>query len=194
MLTPQKQKVFDFIKHYLQKHGYSPTNDEIAKGAGICSRGNAYRCVKALADEGYITLSQGRKRNIQINNAVGELRVLGRIAAGQPIEAIANDNTLNLHDKLLAEDHYVLQVKGDSMIGDNICDGDYIVCKKAQTARAGEIVVALIDSNEATLKRIQYNLDKTITLLPSNARLTPMVFVAERVAIQGIYVGLIRLN
>ena len=198
MLTRSQQKTYEFIQHFIFENGFSPTSSEIAKGIGIKSKGVAHRYVKALCDAGLISVIPNRHRNIQLSEAsnAGDmtLPIIGRIAAGQPIEAIQSNETLNVAHTLIGANRYVLQVEGDSMIGDNICNGDYVICEHRKTASDGEIVVALIDNQEATLKRLQRNTDDTITLLPSNPKLSPMVYGADRVHVQGIYIGLLRLN
>ena len=194
MLTAKQQQTYDFIKRYIAQHSYAPTEAEIATAIGIRSRGVVHRYVTALAEAGVIELVPKRRRNIRLITPTNELPIIGKIAAGLPIEAIADRTSLNIADIFMGEDRFVLQVSGDSMIGDNICDGDYIICEKTQTARANDIVVALIDNEEATLKRLQFNADATISLLPSNPRLSPMVYPADRLAIQGIYIGLLRVG
>ena len=121
------------------------------------------------------------------------LPLIGKIAAGQPIEAIETHESINLNTMFIGKNRYLLRVSGDSMIGDNICDGDYIICEQCDTARDGIIVVALIDQQEATLKRIFRNENGTVTLVPSNPELSPMVYPADRVTIQGSFIGLFRV-
>ena len=120
------------------------------------------------------------------------LPLLGRIAAGQPIEAISDQRSVDIANIFLRENHYALQVKGDSMIEEGIFDGDVVVCKHANVADDGQIVVALVDDREATLKRLRRNQDRSVTLFPANPHLQPMTYPADRVQVQGIYVGLLR--
>jgi repressor LexA len=197
MLTAKQQQTYQFIKHYMQSHGYAPTEAEIAAGIGITSTGTVHRYVTALAAAGCIEIAPDKRRNIRLVDVAAanvELPIMGKIAAGYPIEAINAPQFLNISAHVLGENRFVLQVVGDSMIGDNICDGDYIICEKAQTARKGAIVIALIDGQEATLKRLHPNPDGTISLIPSNPRLSALVYAAYRVQIQGIYIGLLRLS
>ena len=197
MLTVSQQKTVGIIKDYIKKYGFSPTVSEIAQKLGIKSRGMVQRNLQALTENGVIKLLQGRHRNIQLIEEEGTtntLPLLGRIAAGHPIEVIPHEELINIPELLLGSERYLLQVKGDSMIGDNICDGDLIVCEKAETARNGTIVVALVDQHEATLKRIYNHSTGIIVLVPSNPALLPMEYEASRVAVQGIYVGLLRLS
>lgn len=198
-LTAKLAQTYQFIKRYYVQQGYAPTCKEIAQGIGIRSRGVVHRYLKALQAQGYLELLPKQKRNIQLkaDKHLGlhcELPIIGQIAAGQPIEAIQDQQTLNLTDCLMGHNRFILRAKGDSMIGDGIYDGDYIICESRQQAENGEIVVALIDSNETTLKRFRQNDERTIALIPSNPALPSMLFAAERVTIQGIYIGLLRLQ
>lgn len=196
MLTMQQHNTFEFIKNFIKKYKISPTMAEIAKGIGIKSRGVVHRYVHAIADEGLIKTIPKRSRNIQLLDLIPGFNLLplvGAIAAGQPIEAIEDNETINIGEIFLGEGRFALRVKGDSMIEDGIFDGDVVVCQRSEVANDGQIVVALIDNSEATLKRIQKNTNQTITLLPANAKLKPMVYDANRVTIQGIFIGLLRM-
>lgn len=194
MLTLSQNKALQFIQSYFKKHGYSPTMAEIAKGIGIKSRGVVHRYVSALVDEGLVQLESGRRRNIKLRQNTSTLALVGCIAAGKPIEAIAEHETLDIVNLFIGPNRYALKVKGDSMIDEGIFDGDVVVCEYAEVAQNGKIVVALIDNQEATLKRIKYNVDDTVTLIPANSRHKIMTFTKERVAIQGIYIGLFRFE
>jgi repressor LexA len=121
--------------------------------------------------------------------------LIGRIAAGQPLEAISTPEVVNITQLLLGADRYLLEVKGYSMIGDNICDGDLVVCQQCDVVAEGAIAVVLIDDESATLKRVHYDEPRgTITLIPSNPTLLPVEYKAERITIQGLYLGLLRLG
>lgn len=196
MLTATQHKVLDFIRQYLAVQAYAPSLVEIATGIGIRSKGTAHRHVQALAEAGYLRLIPGRKRGIELadepRDRLLKLPLLGRIAAGRPIEAIADQESLNLADYLLGPDRYALQVRGDSMIEAGILDGDLIIVKRQDTANDNEIVVALIDGEEATLKRLQHRPDGEILLLAENPRMSPLTYPAERVSIQGVLVGQLR--
>lgn len=196
MLTASQYKTYQFIKNYIQSYGYAPTEAEIAMGIGIKSRGVVHRYVHALKDAGYICVKPGKRRNIALAETSQKeygLPLIGKIAAGRPIEAISNPEMLDLTHYLIGPNRFVLKVCGDSMIGDNIMDGDYVVCESRVTAANGEIVVALIDNQEATLKRIQKDKDNKVNLIPSNPTMQPMSYDVDRVNIQGVYLGLLRL-
>lgn len=196
MLTLTQNKTYQFIQKYILEHGYSPTMAEIAEGIGITSRGVVHRYVNALVMNGLIELTPRRRRNIHLvdQSPTYFLPLVGKIAAGKPIEAIEDRETVDIMNIFLGPGRYALKVQGDSMIEEGILDGDVVVCEHRQIAEAGKIVVALIDSQEVTLKRIHYNPDDTITLFPANSNHQPMTYSKERVQIQGIYIGLIRCD
>ena len=193
MLTPTQDRVLSFIRRYLNRRGYAPSLLEIAEGIGIASKGTAHRHVQALADAGRIRLVAGRKRGIELvdEKAPSSLPLLGRIAAGRPIEAIAGQDRLDLSD-LLGPDRYALQVKGDSMISAGILDGDLVVIERCDTADDGAIVVALIDDEEATLKRLKRLKSGRIKLIAENPEMPPLTYLAKRVRIQGVLVCQLR--
>lgn len=202
MLTDRQRQTLNFIREYVDDNGYAPKLKEIADHLGITSRGTVHRYIRALEDAGHITVTRDHARGIQLTNrqeetlaeTTGEdaLPFLGRIAAGLPIEAIEDNETINLNDFFVRPGRFVLRVQGDSMIEDGIFDGDMVIVESTQTARDNEIVVALIDREEATLKRLQNHGDGSITLIPANSSMQPFRYSAERVQIQGIVVGQFR--
>jgi repressor LexA len=196
MLTPGQIKVLDFIKHYMAREGYAPTLAEIAEGLGASSRGAMHKQVQALAAAGVIRLLPGRHRGMELveegEAGAASLPLLGRIAAGQPIEAIPDEDTLNLTEFLLGPNRFALRVQGDSMVNAGILDGDTVIIRRAETAQDGDIVVALIDGEEATLKRLYHRGRDIIELVSENASLSPMRYAAHRVVIQGVLVGQLR--
>jgi repressor LexA len=200
MLTPKLQQTFHFIQDYVKKNSYAPTCSEIASGIGIKSRGVVHRYVSVLADEGLIRIVPGHRRNIEligpedIKSANDVLPILGDIAAGQPISAIENQEMFSFSENLVRDNRFILNVKGDSMIGDNICDGDYVICERGNVASKGKIVVVLVENQDASLKRIKTNDNGTVALIPSNPDMKAIIYPADQVAVQGIYVGLIRME
>lgn len=194
MLTGCQHKTLSFIRRYIAVNGYSPSFSDIAKGLGIKSRGVVHRYVHALADAGYIDLIPGRQRNIQLRDEHGSktLPFLGQIAAGQPIEAIEDIQTINASEKLYGENRYALKIKGESMIDIGILDGDIVIVEQKQTAHNGDIVVALVDNSEATLKRFRKINNDQVELIPENSSMEPMIYHQSQVAIQGILVGQFR--
>lgn len=199
MLSKGQQRTYEFIKSFIEVNNFAPTIAEIAKGLGLKAVSAVHRNVQAIAREGFITVIPNRQRNIVLNDNEWDeggstLPLVGRIAAGHPIEAINQPEPVDLRQLFLGPNRYLLEVKGDSMIGDNICDGDLVVCERRDTARDGQIVVALINNEEATLKRIIREPAKNkILLIPSNPLMKAMEFPANSVQIQGLYIGLLRV-
>lgn len=199
MLTLGQHKTYQFIETYIEEHGYAPSMAEIALGIGISSRGVAHRYVKALEEKGYLMLDVGRKRNIRLLEPEAKkisyrLPLLGKIAAGQPIESVLDNETVDMTSLFLTPGHYVLRVQGDSMIDEGIFDGDLIICKHADRADDGQIVVALIDGESATLKKLGREKPGWVSLYPANANHQVQTYPSERVRIQGVYVGLLRVS
>ena len=195
MLTRAQHKTLSFIRHFIARHDCAPTLSEIAAGLGLRSKGSLHKHVQALAEAGYLKVHSGRQRGIELTRFAEQqlhsLPFLGRIAAGQPIEAIPGEDTLNLTEFLLGPDRFALRVTGDSMIDAGILDGDTVIIKRQDNANDGDIVVALIDNGEATLKRLRKRGDR-IELIPANAAYPPLIYPANRVQIQGVLVGQLR--
>ncbi len=199
MLSRREQDTYNFICDYIAQHQQGPLLDEIANGLGIKSKGVIHRYVQALAKAEMIELVAGRHRGIQLpgqeqapDDNAPVLPLLGRIAAGQPIEAIPEQDEINLADFFMGPGRFVLKVQGESMIEAGILPDDMVVIESCITARNGEIVVALVDQQEATLKRFRNNQDGTVTLIPENSDMQPMTFKAHQVHIQGVLVAQMR--
>lgn len=196
MVTPTQLKVYEFIQQYTQEHEYSPSLKEIARGIGISPNSISLisRSIHALVQAGRLKFHKKGYRNIQIVDTNDSLPIMGRIAAGTPIEAIEDKRSLDFGALFKGNNHFVLEVKGNSMIDEGIFDGDYVICRQAPKAYEGEIVVALVDQQEATLKRISYQIKDRITLIPANPHLKPKAYLAHRIQVQGVFVGLVRLR
>lgn len=197
MLTRGQNRTLSFIRNFIHSNKYSPTAAEVAEGIGIKSRGVAHRYLKALAKLGCIELRPNCHRNIrlvEVERCKNTLPLVGVIAAGQPIEAIEQRESIDVAALFLGEQRYALRVKGDSMVEEGIFNGDIVICEQANQAENGQIVVALIDGCEATLKKIFYKNDGSIMLVPANASLQPVTYAATKIQIQGIYIGLLRAN
>ncbi len=194
MPTAQQSNALAFIRHFLAAHGHAPTLEEIGAALGVRSKGAVHRLVQALVDKGYLAREGSGWRGLRLADQESEptLPLLGRIAAGHPIEAIPGEDTLNLTDFLLGPRRYALRVVGGSMIGAGILNGDTVVVEQADTARDGEIVVALIDNEEATLKRLKRRKDGLIELIAENPAMPTLIYPAARVRIQGVVVGQLR--
>lgn len=201
-LTRRQREIFDFISGFVTEQGYSPSLEEIAAAFGLSSVATVHKHVKHLVDKGYLRKAWNRSRSVEpvpeeeVVESV-QLPILGAVAAGRPIEAIEPDAAVAEQlavpaDMLLrGKEHYVLRVRGDSMIEDQICDGDFVVIEGRHDARNGETVVALVDGDEATLKRFYRN-GAQVKLVPANQTMLPMEFHASQVEIRGVVRGLIR--
>lgn len=197
MLTLQQSKTLDFIKAFIEENNYSPSLNEVALGIGINSRGVAHRYVNALLDKGYLYKHPNTQRGLELVEQSPEsnafrIPFLGKIAAGLPLEAIEDDGDLDLAQFFAGPDRFALKVTGDSMIEVGIHDEDYVIIKKQQTASDGDIVVAMIDGSEVTLKRFRRRPNQLIALIPENNTMEPMIYEEHRVAVQGILIGQMR--
>lgn len=189
-----EQKILDFVTRYCFEEQCSPTLAQIADGVGYTSRGSIHRYVKSLLEQGYLQSDGGNKNLHCTGKPTSDLNLplLGKIAAGRPIEAIAQSMELNITNLFAGPNRFVLQVTGESMIEAGIHDGDYVIVQQSSTARNGDIVVALVDDYEATLKRYYTISDNRIRLVPENSEMEPMNFRADQIQIQGIVVGQMR--
>ncbi|MFQ5488773.1 MAG: transcriptional repressor LexA [Gammaproteobacteria bacterium] len=195
MLSPRERDTYEFIRRFLGRHGHAPLLTEIAAGLGIRSKGTVHRYVQAIARAGLIELLPGRHRGIRLCPAPSTdatLPLLGRIAAGRPIEAIPDMDRIDLSEFFMGPNRFVLRVQGDSMVEAGILDGDMVIVEQRSHADNGDIIVALIDNEEATLKRLRHNRDGSITLLPANVALAPITYPAGHIRIQGVVVGQLR--
>ncbi len=200
--TQRQKEVLDYITRFLAKHGYEPSYSQIARNFGVSSKATIAKHISALEKRGLIKREHEPGRfTLAVNveeapaNTICEITLLGRIAAGTPIEAVRDTETISVPRFLLGrvrpERVYALRVKGDSMIDEHICDGDIALIENRTEAREGEIVVALIDRARATLKRL-FRFGDEVELRPSNSQLEPIRVHASRVEIQGIFRGLLR--
>jgi repressor LexA len=195
MPTDRERAVYDFVRAYTRRHGVPPKLREIAEHLGIRSRGVVHRYLRALESEGLLAIEPEVARGVRLAGKAARravLPVLGRIAAGLPIEAIPDETEIDLSEFFMGPNRFVLRVAGESMIEAGILDGDMVIVESRSSARVGDIVVALIDREEATLKYFQRNPDGSITLRPANRAMAPLRYAAERVAIQGVVVGQMR--
>ena len=198
MLTLKQKNLLDFINMYYKDNDMFPTYDEMRKALNIKSKSSVHKLISSIEERGFIERIPHKARAMQLKkkdqNVKKEIPFLGRIAAGNPIEAIANSfEYISVPDYLLKnnEEHFTLEVIGDSMKDEGIFNGDIVVIKKQETAISGDIVVALIDENEVTLKKFR-SYKNSIALEPANKNYKTRIFGIERVNIQGILVGLIR--
>jgi len=202
-ITKRQREVYDFIHDFVQQHGYSPSFEEIGTGLNLSSLATVHKHISNLERKGLLKRDYNRSRSIDLLPPRGLFRkqqrpmtefslpLLGRIAAGQPIEAVQQGETISLGDITRSKDVFVLQVKGQSMKDEHIVDGDFVLVEKASSARDGEIVVALVEGYDATLKRL-YREGPKIRLQPSNSEMDPIVVPAKSVQVQGRVIGVLR--
>jgi len=196
MLTSQEQNTLKFIRQYLAQYGYAPKFKEIGLAIGVNSQGTVHRYVQALEEKGYIDRAKGNARGMSLVElplvSPPTIPLVGKIAAGLPIEAIEDNQELNLAEMFMGPELFALRVSGDSMMDAGILDNDYVIIKKQPVAQDGDIVVAMIDKVEATLKRFKRKSQWEVALIPENADMETMVYTADRVNIHGILVGQMR--
>ncbi|HVZ18518.1 MAG TPA: transcriptional repressor LexA [Terriglobales bacterium] len=202
-LTKRQRQVYDYIADFVSRNGYSPSFEEIGEGMGLSSLATVHKHISNLEKKGLLKRGYNRSRSIDVIPPKGnmkktmsappplELPLLGRIAAGRPIEAVENPETLSLSDFTSSKDVYVLKVMGESMQDEHIVEGDYVIVEKTETARNGEIVVAVVNNDDATLKRI-YHEGETTRLQPSNAKMQPIIVPSRAVQVQGRVIGVLR--
>lgn len=196
-ITRRQKEVLDFLSGFTTRHGYSPSYEEIAAGLNLSSLATVHKHVTNLQTKGLLQRAHNRSRSIDVlpqrssKKAVDRLPLLGRIAAGKPVEAVENAESISLGDIIGSREVYALEVRGDSMRDEHIVSGDYVLVERTRTAREGEIVVALIDGSDATLKRF-YREGNLIRLQPSNTEMAPIYAPASNVSIQGKVLGILR--
>jgi len=196
MVTPLQHKIYEFVRDYIHHHEYSPSLEEIARGIGISPKSISLisRGIHALVAAGRLKFATKGYRNIHLPDQMTDsLPILGYVASGSPIEPLT-ERSLNMATLLQGNQHFVLQVKGDAMADENIVDGDFVICKRAEQAQEGDMVVALLNQRETTLKRISYQFSGRITLIPANTQLKPRSYLPQQVQIQGVFVGIMRLK
>jgi repressor LexA len=203
-LTKRQKEVLDYLVSFLNKHGYSPSFEEIAKSLKLTSLATVHKHITTLERKGYVRRGYNQSRSIEvlqlpkpvreqvIERRVVELPLAGRIAAGRPLEAVEDRETISLGDFARSSNVFVLEVKGNSMVDDHILDGDFIVVEQTQVANPGEIIVALVRGEEATLKRFYREPGGKIRLQPANSEMRPFIVPASEVKIQGRVIGVLR--
>jgi repressor LexA len=197
-LTRRQKEILDFLDRHISRKGYAPTIEEIGEHFGLSSLATVHKHLSNLQSKGLIKRDWNRSRALelvptQVAVAAVELPLLGRVAAGSPIEAITASETIFVPEDMVGRrDTYVLQVKGDSMIDEQIRDGDFVIVENRKSARDGEMVIALLDGESATLKKMYREGGGMVRLQPANARLKPLVVDQDRLRIQGVVIGVLR--
>ena len=195
-LTKRQKEILDFIREYLDEEGYAPTLQEIGASFGLSSPATVYKHVEQLVQKGYLRKAPHQGRGIQLVDPEPirtiEVPLLGQVAAGGPIEAVADPEMINLPPEFVGRrPTYVLRVRGNSMIEEQIRDGDYVIVEDRSTAENGETVIALLSEENATLKKY-FREGPLIRLQPANPAMEPLIVSEEEVRIQGIVIGVMR--
>lgn len=195
-LTKRQKEILDFLQDYLARNGYAPRFEEIAEHFSYASLGTVHEHLENLRRKGYIRKSYKEWRSIELEpgpSTALDLPLFGTVAAGVPIEAITEQETVTVPEDMIGRgSNYVLRVQGNSMIDEHIQDGDYIVVNSRQTARNGEMVVALVDGDSATVKKFYQEPGGQVRLQPANPEMSPLYYAPDQVTLQGIVVGVIR--
>jgi len=199
MLTDREQDTLNFIKSYINQNQKAPRLVDIGEALDIKAVAHISRLLKALEEKGYIERSRAN-RGIKIvyhGMSITEIEqpglpFLGRIAAGVPIEAVADEDNIDINAMLAGNDHFVLKVEGQSMQDIGVMDQDWVVIKSAQQARNNDVVAVMINGWETTLKRIQFIDEETTRLIPENSEMDPIDYHPDQLSIQGILVGQFR--
>lgn len=204
-LTKRQREVIDYISGFVTDRGYSPSYEEIASGLGLKSLATVHKHVRNLGEKGALQKGHNRSRSIDVlthapaprllrqsfSSDTGRLPLMGRIVAGLPVEAVQTSESISLADIVGSKDVFALEVRGDSMREEHIVSGDYVLVERTQTARDGEIVVALVSGAETTLKRF-YRQGGIVRLQPANSEMQPILVPAAQVQVQGRVLGVLR--
>jgi repressor LexA len=196
-LTKRQKQFFDYIQAYLTRHGYAPTLEEIGAHFKLSSLATVHKHLSNLEEKGLIRRTWNHSRAIELVPQRKEARavevpLLGRVAAGRPIEALEQDDSIALPEEFIRRDNtYVLRVAGNSMVDDGIWDGDYVVVEERSTAESGETVIAMI-GGEATVKRFYREKGGKIRLQPANEKINPIIVRASDLEVRGVVVAVMR--
>lgn len=198
-LTRRQKQILDYVQSYIVDRGYAPSFEEIAQQFSFRSLATVHEHLTNLERKGYIRRAHNESRSIELVPTPGqagatELPLLGQVAAGQPIEAVVNPETISVPNDLIPRrgSSYVLRVEGDSMVDEHIADGDYVVVHGREAADDGEMVIALVDGTSATVKRLYREPGGWIRLQPANEQVRPIRVHEDDLLIQGVVVGVIR--
>ena len=197
-LTKRQREILDYLNEFIQQHGYAPSLEEIGRRFTLSSLATVHKHLTNLQEKGFIRRAWNRSRSVEVLPGRGggravEVPLLGYVAAGMPIEAVAGTESIAIPESLLSgrRDTYVLRVRGDSMIDEQIRDGDWVVVEDRKSADNGEMVIALVGGQDATLKKF-YKEDGRVRLQPANPSMQPIFADLDNVEIQGVVVGVMR--
>ena len=197
-LTRRQKELIDFLDHFIEKKGYAPTIEEMAEHFGLRSLATVHKHLTNLQKKGLVRRHSNRSRALElvptrVKVKAIELPLLGRVAAGSPIEAITSTETIYVPEDMVGRrETYVLQVKGDSMIEEQIRDGDYVIVENRRPNRDGEMVIALLDGENVTLKKLYREGNGRVRLQPANAQMSPIYVRPDNVEVQGKVIAVIR--
>jgi repressor LexA len=202
-LTKRQKQVLDFIADFVDENGYCPSFEEIGRGLDLASLATVHKHISVLEAKNYLKRGYNQSRSLELapkylqehrraRPSATEIPLMGRIAAGSPVEAVEHRETLNFADFVGSGTTFALEVRGNSMIDEHICNGDLILLERVPEARDGEIVVALVDGSETTLKRFYREPGDVIRLQPANSALKPILVPARNVQIQGRLLAVLR--
>jgi len=197
-LTRRQKEILDYLGRHIERKGYAPTIEEIGDHFGLSSLATVHKHLTNLQEKGLIKRAWNRSRALelvptQIAVRALELPLLGRVAAGSPIEAVQDTETIFVPEDMVGKKStYVLQVKGDSMIEEQIRDGDYVIVEDRTTARDGEMVIALLEGQNVTLKKLFREGGGKVRLQPANSRMKPIFVDQDDVRVQGVVIGVLR--
>jgi repressor LexA len=204
-LTQRQKQVLDVIARFIEENGYSPSYQELAGALNLASLATVHKHISALETKHYLKRSFNQSRSVELSSkyaqearrqhtgaAALEIPLLGRIAAGRPVESVEQRATLSFNDFVGHAGTYALEVRGESMIDDHICDGDMILLERTNEVRDGDIVVALVGGSETTLKRFYREPGDRVRLQPANSALAPIIVSAAEIEIQGRLLAVLR--
>lgn len=197
-LTKRQREILTYLNEFIQQHGYAPSLEEIGHRFNLSSLATVHKHLTNLQDKGFIRRSWNRSRSVELlpsrsGGRAIELPMLGYVAAGMPVEAVTSGESIAVPESLVAgrRDTYVLRVKGESMIDEQIRDGDWVVVEDRKSADNGEMVIALVGGQDVTLKKF-YREAGRIRLQPANSTMQPIYVDPDGVQIQGVVVGVMR--
>ena len=196
-LTKRQREILDYLNDFIQQHGYAPSLEEIGRRFGLSSLATVHKHLTNLQEKGFIKRAWNRSRSVElVPSRIGgrsvELPLLGYVAAGRPIEAVVGNETIAVPEDLVGKrETYVLRVKGDSMIDEQIRDGDYVIVEDRHHAENGEMAIALVNGSDVTLKK-WYLEQGHVRLQPANPAMQPLILQPDQVQIQGVVIGVMR--
>ena len=196
-LTKRQREILDFLNEFIEQNGYAPSLEEVGRRFGLSSLATVHKHLTNLQEKGFIKRAWNRSRSVElVPSRVGtravDLPLLGNVAAGAPIEAVVSAETVSVPEDLVGKgDTYALRVRGNSMIDEQIRDGDLVIVEDRKTANDGEMVIALLEGQDVTLKKF-YRENGHVRLQPANETIQPLIVDATQVQIQGVVVGVMR--